>query len=99
MMTKNDPLVRFDEIATIIVHFAGSRAPVIECEDLRSDPFGIKTIADRISAQRRDQNVSGADSFTAIQRQYSIAPRPERAYQNPKQRGHKLRHDNGLFLF
>ena len=57
------------------MHLARCGATVIEHEDPRGDPFRVKAVANRITAQRRDKDVRRVEVFAAMQCQRRIGPR------------------------
>jgi len=82
-MSKNDPTIGFDEVLAVVVDFAGSRAAIVECEDLCGDPLGVETIADGVGAKRGDEDVGGTDAFTAMECERDIGEGAEASDGEP----------------
>ena len=85
MVAKHNPFIGFNEIPAIIVDLARCGAAVVEHEHARRQPFRIKAIADGVTADRRDEHVSGTQIFVSAQRQRGIRARPAEGEENPEQ--------------
>ncbi len=96
VMPEDDPLVRLHEIFSVVVNFAGRRAAVVQRQHARGDPFGIKTIANGVSAEGRDENVCGIDRLTALEREGGIRARAKEDDQKPQQNRRGSFHGRGM---
>jgi len=75
MMTKRDPWIRPHIVAAVVVHLRGRRAPVVQDQHPGCQPLRVETEPDRIGAQRRHEDVNGADVFPARESQRGIGAR------------------------
>jgi hypothetical protein len=83
-MPENDPLVRLHKVVPVVMYLTGSRATVVEHQHPRRDPFGIKTIANRVTAQGRDENIGRVKRFAAMERQRCVGAGSCDSQQQPK---------------
>src|SRR5206468_12403283 len=83
MMAEDDPLIRLYEVFAVVVDFARRGASVIKSDDARGDPFGIKSIADRVRAQCRKENVRRTNVLAAAERQGHVREGPESGDSHP----------------
>jgi hypothetical protein len=77
VVAEHDPLVRLHEVLAVIMHLARRGAAVIEHEHASGDPFRVEAVADRVGAERREQNVDGIEMLAAMQGNRAVGERAE----------------------
>src|ERR1043166_8896084 len=94
MVAKDDPLVRLNKVFAIVMNLARSGSAIIQHEDTRGDPLRIKSVANCVSAECRNEDVARANVFTSMKSKRGISPCASGSQQQPKQRGKFLNHDS-----
>src|SRR5436190_24003849 len=95
-MAKNNPFVRFDKVFSIIMHLARGCATIVEHEDLRRNPLGVKPIADCITAKRGNEDVGGIKMFPPVQGNGCIGACSSQANYNPNETTKSSLHPYGF---
>ena len=92
VLAEDDPLVRLDEVLAVVMHLARRGPPVIERQHPRRQPLRIKPVADGVTAQRGDEDISRVEPLAAMERERRISPRPRNRDQQPQQVGQDSLH-------
>ena len=85
MMPENHPAIGRDKIFTVVLDQRGSGPLVVQHKHPGSEPFGIKTIADREGAQSSDDDPERVNLFTLRQRQDRDRPEAKETHGDPEQ--------------
>ena len=92
VVTEQYPFVCGDEVAAIVVTLGGSRAGVIEREQLRGNECGVESIGDEIDADSGEHEPDCAERFAALERDFGDSRRAEQRHQNPHEHFERFIH-------